>query len=47
MGRFRCPRQALQSLSVHDQIATSFRPKRLSRADAFSQWYGYASEMAV
>jgi putative transposase len=55
MGRFKSPRQAQRFLSVHDQAATIFRPKRhrLSaapyrqyRADAFNLWNNYAAEMA-
>jgi putative transposase len=56
MGRFKSPRQAQRFLSVHDQAATIFRPKRhrlsaapyrQSRADAFSLWNNYAAEMAA
>jgi putative transposase len=55
MGRFKSPCQAQPFLSVHDQAATIFRPKRhrLSaapyrqyRADAFNLWNNYAAEMA-
>ena len=56
MGRFKSPGQAQRFLSVHDQTATLFRPKRHrlgaksyrhARADAFSLWSGYANEMAA
>lgn len=56
MGRFKSPRQAQRFLSVHDQTATIFRPKRhrlsaapyrQSWADAFSLWNNYAAEMAA
>ena len=56
MGRFKSPRQAQRFLSVHDQTATIFRPKRhrlsptsyrQSRADTFSLWIKYAAEMAA
>jgi len=56
MGRFKSPRQAQRFLSVHDQTATILRPKRhrLSaapyrqfRADAFSLWKNYATELAI
>ena len=56
MGRFKSLRQAQQFLSVHDQTATIFRPKRhhlsaasyrQSRADAFSLWNNYAAEMGA
>lgn len=56
MGRFKSPRQAQQFLSVHDQTATIFRPKRHrlsaasyrhARADAFSLWNSYAAEMSA
>jgi len=55
-NRFKSPRQAQRFLSVHDQAATIFRPKRhrlsaapyrQSRADAFSLWNNYAAEMAA
>ena len=47
MGRFKSPGQAQRFLSVHDQTATLFRPKRHrldatsyrhAKADAFSLW---------
>jgi putative transposase len=56
MGRFKSPRQAQRFLSVHDQTATIFRPKRhrlseasyrQSRAEAFSLRNNYAAEMAT
>ncbi len=56
MGRFKSPRQAQRFLSVHDQTATIFRPKRhrfsaasyrQSRADAFSLWNNYTAEIAA
>lgn len=52
MGRFKSPRQAQRVLSVHDQIANLFRPKRHrlsarsyrhARSDAFGLWAGYAA----
>lgn len=55
MGRFKSSRQAQRFLSVHDQTATIFRPKRhrlsavsyrQSRADAFSLWNNFAVETA-
>jgi putative transposase len=54
MGRFKSARQAQRFLSVHDQTAAIFRPKRHrisaasyrhARADAFSLWSDYAAEM--
>jgi putative transposase len=54
MGRFKSPRQVQRFLSVHDQTAAIFRPKRHrlsatsyrhARADAFSLWNGYAAEL--
>ena len=56
MGRFKSSRQVQRFLSVHDQTATLFRPKRhclsaisyrQSRADAFSLWNDYAAEMTA
>ncbi len=56
MGRFKSPRQAQRFLSVHDQTAAIFRPKRHrisavsyrhARADAFSLWSDYAEEMTA
>ncbi len=54
MGRFKSPRQAQRFLSVHDQTAALFRPKRHrlpaisyrhARSDAFALWSDYASEL--
>ncbi|PRY84584.1 hypothetical protein CLV74_1222 [Donghicola tyrosinivorans] len=54
MGRFRSPGQAQRFLSVHDQTAALFRPKRHrlsarsyrhARADAFEIWAEYAREL--
>lgn len=56
VGRFKSPRHAQRFLSVHDQTATIFRPKRYrlsatsyrhARADAFSLWNDYAADMQV
>ena len=56
MGRFKSPRQAQKFLSVHDQAASLFRPKRHrlsaksyrhARSDAFSLWASYAAELTV
>ncbi|QFT95515.1 Transposase IS66 family protein (plasmid) [Roseovarius sp. THAF9] len=56
MGRFKSPRQAQKFLSVHDQAASLFRPKRHrlsatsyhhTRSDAFTLWAGYAAELTV
>ena len=56
MGRFKSARQAQRFLSVHDQTAAIFRPKRHrisaasyrhARADAFSLWSDYAAEMTA
>ncbi len=56
MSRFKSPRQAQRFLSVHDQTATIFRPKRhrfsatsyrQSRTNAFSLWNNYAAEMVA
>ncbi len=56
MGRFKSSRQAQRSLSAHDQINTIFRPRRYTltavsfrhaRADAFSLWADYTSEMTA
>lgn len=56
MGRFNSPGQAQWVLSVHDQTAALFRPKRHrldanhyrhARTDAFGLWIGYANEMAA
>ena len=54
MGRFKSPRQAQRFLATHDQINNIFKPRRYrltansyrhARADAFSLWADYASEM--
>lgn len=54
MGRFKSPGQAQRFLSVHDQTAALFRPKRHrlsarsyrhARADAFEIWAEYAREL--
>ena len=54
MGRFRSPRQAQPFLSVHDQTATIFRPRRHrlsarsyrhARQDAFDIWAAYTTEL--
>jgi len=56
MGWFKSPRQAQKFLSVHDQVASLFRPKRHrlsakpyhhTRSDAFSLWAGYAAELTL
>ncbi len=56
MGCFKSPRQAQRFLSVHDQTAALFRPKRhrLSAhscrhagSDAFDLWIGSAAELAA
>lgn len=56
MGRFKSPRQAQRFLSVHDQAAVLFRPKRhrlsaisyrQARSDAFSLWTGYITELTA
>lgn len=56
MGRFKSPRQAQRFLSVHDQIANLFRPKRHrlsarsyrhARTDAFGLWAGYAAKLTA
>ncbi|MEJ2605015.1 MAG: IS6 family transposase [Gammaproteobacteria bacterium] len=55
-GRFKSPRQAQRFLSVHDQTASMFRPKRHrlsarsyrhARSDAFALWTGYAAELTA
>lgn len=54
MGRLKSPGQAQRFLSVHDQTAALFRPKRHrlsarsyrhARADAFEIWAEYAREL--
>jgi putative transposase len=56
MGRFKSPRQAQRFLSVHEQTASMFRPKRhrLSaisyrheRSDDFDLWTDYAAELTA
>ena len=56
MGRFKSPRQAQRFLSLHDQTAALFRPKRHrlsarsyrhARTDAFDLWNGYARELTA
>lgn len=56
MGRFKSPGQAQRFLSVHDQTAALFRPKRHrlsarsyrhARSDAFDLWNSYASELVA
>ena len=56
MGRFKSPGQAQRFLSVHDQTAALFRPKRHrltaasyrhARADAFSLWSDFAAEITA
>ncbi len=54
MGRFKSPRQAQRFLSVHDQTAALFRPKRhlmtaaayrQTRTDAFDLWTDYTKQI--
>ncbi|WP_189658447.1 IS6 family transposase, partial [Pseudodonghicola xiamenensis] len=56
MGRFKSHRQTQRFLAAHDQINTLFRPRRYrltassyrhARADAFSLWNDYATEMTA
>ena len=56
MGRFKSPGQAQRFLSVHDQTATLFRPKRHrlsarsyrhAQSDAFDLWNDYTTELAA
>ena len=56
MGRFKSARQAQIFLSVHDQTAALFRPKRHclsamsyrhARADAFSLWADMTEAIAA
>ena len=56
MGRFKSPGSAQRFLSVHDQTAVLFRPKRHrlsarsyrhARANAFELWNEYARELAA
>ena len=56
MGRYKSPRQAQRLLSVHDQTAAIFRPRRHrlsansyrhARQDAFDLWAGYKTELSA
>ncbi len=56
MGRFKSPRQAQRFLSVHDQTAAIFRPRRHrlsarsyrhARRDAFEIWADYTTELSA
>lgn len=56
MGRFKSPRQAQKVLSVHDQAAGLFRPKRhrlsakpdrQTMSGAFTLWAVHAAELIV
>ena len=56
MGRFKSPGQAQRFLSVHDQVAALFRPKRHrlsarsyrhARSDAFVLWTRYTADLAA
>ncbi|PZX10591.1 putative transposase [Palleronia aestuarii] len=56
MGRFKSPRQARRFLSVHDQTAAIFRPRRhrlsansyrRSRRDAFDLWADCTTELSA
>lgn len=56
MGRFKSSGQAQRFLSVHDQTAALFRPKRHrlsarsyqhARSDAFQLWTGYTADLAA
>ena len=56
MGRFKSPRQAQRVLSVHDQTACLFRPKRHrrsalsyrhARSDAFDLWTDYTAQLSA
>ena len=56
MGRLKSPCQAQRFLSVHDQTASIFRPKRHrlnaqsyrhARSDAFALWADYAIELTA
>ncbi len=56
MGRFKSPRQAQRFLSVHDQTAAIFRPRRHrlsansyrhARRDAFDLWADYTTELSA
>lgn len=56
MGRFKSPGHAQRFLSVHDQTALLFRPKRHrlsansyrhARADAFALWAEYTADLTA
>jgi len=56
MGRFKSPRHAQRFLSVHDQTAAIFRPRRHrlsarsyrhARHDAFEIWADYTTELSA
>ncbi|WP_299845945.1 IS6 family transposase [uncultured Jannaschia sp.] len=56
MGRFKSRRQTQRFLSVHDQTAAIFRPRRHrltarsyrhARQDAFDLWAGYTAELSA
>lgn len=56
MGRFKSPRQAQMFLSVHDQAAALFRPRRHklsaasyrhARSDAFDLWTSDMAELVA
>ncbi len=56
MGRFKSPRHAQRFLSVHDQTAAIFRPRRHrlsarsyrhARQDAFDIWAAYTTELSA
>ena len=56
MGRFKSPGQAQPFLSVHDQTAAIFRPRRHrlsacsyrhARRDAFDLWEAYTTELSA
>ena len=56
MGRFKSPRHAQRFLSVHDQTAAIFRPRRHrlsarsyrhARRDAFGLWADYTTELSA
>ena len=56
MGRFKSPQQAQRFLSVHDQTAAVFRPRRHrlsarsyrhARQDAFGLWADYTTNLSA
>ena len=56
MGRFKSPQQAQRFLSVHDQTAAVFRPRRHrlsarsyrhARQDAFGLWADYTTKLSA